>query len=103
MQVVFLFLIAVILEVTSLVFLKETKNIYISLFAIFGLILSYFIFQRVLQLIPLNVAYAIWAGLGIVLTYLVGRFFLAEVLLLEQILFIFIILVGIVGLAYTSV
>ncbi|MEZ7196920.1 DMT family transporter [Pseudodesulfovibrio karagichevae] len=43
-----------------------------SLVVVFGYGLSFYLFAQVLKTIPMGVAYAIWAGLGIVLISLAG-------------------------------
>lgn len=54
------------------------------------------------NVIPVGVAYAIWSGVGTVLIVLVGVLWFAEALTALKALFIFLILVGVVGLNLVS-
>lgn len=66
---------AIICEVTGSAFLQKsagfTKLVPTIVMAIFYLV-SFFFLSQALKSIPLGVAYAIWGGLGIVLTAMVS-------------------------------
>ncbi len=55
-----------------------------------------------LKTIPVGIAYAIWAGVGIVAVALIGFVFFQQRLGLSQYLFISLILIGAVGLRLTT-
>lgn len=64
--------------------------------------MSFWFLAPVLKLIPVGVAYAIWAGAGITLITLVGFFVFGQKLSLLQIIMIMFIVVGAVGLNLTT-
>lgn len=73
----FLLLSAVGLEVAASSLAKESAGFSRPLPAISAVIIysvSLFIFSRALQTIPIGIAYAVWAGFGIVIMLLVGLF-----------------------------
>ncbi len=45
-----------------------------SLLVVFFYVISFYLLSQVIKTIPLGIAYAIWAGVGIILTALVGYF-----------------------------
>ncbi|MEM8771511.1 MAG: multidrug efflux SMR transporter [Pseudomonadota bacterium] len=55
-----------------------------------------------LKTIPIGVAYAIWAGVGIMAVAVIGYFFFDQRLALAQYVFIVMILTGAVGLRLTT-
>lgn len=71
-----LFLLAAIIsEVTATSSLKASAgftNMTPSILVVVGYALSFYFLSLVLQAIPMGIAYAVWAGLGIVLLALVG-------------------------------
>lgn len=70
-----LLLIAVTLEVTETSILNTSDGfrcVFPAIAALTIYFLSFFIFARALQYIPLGLAYAIWSGLGIIIVCFIG-------------------------------
>lgn len=58
---------------TNLLKLSEGfDNIFTFVLAIIGYIISFYLLSLTLRTIPLSIAYAIWAGIGTVLTAVLG-------------------------------
>ncbi|MBV7378615.1 DMT family transporter [Maritimibacter dapengensis] len=93
--------IAVCIELVALAFLKKGWGFPYSLIPIGFLVLSYFVFEKALVVVPLSAAYALWAGIGIVGSIAIGRVFFGEALSLAGYAFIALITIGIVGLAFS--
>ncbi len=58
--------------------------------------LAFYLLSQVIKVIPLGIAYAIWAGVGIVLTALIGYFYLSSKFNLPAMLGIGLIVSGVV-------
>ena len=68
-------LIAIVAEVAGTMALKASQGfskLGPSLIVLVGYGVSFYLFSLVLKAMPVGVAYAIWAGLGIVLTAVLG-------------------------------
>ncbi|MEL6362455.1 MAG: multidrug efflux SMR transporter [Pseudomonadota bacterium] len=63
---------------------------------------SLWLFAPALKVIPIGIAYAIWAGAGIMTVSVIGFFFFNQSLGALQYLFIALILIGAVGLRLTT-
>jgi len=66
---------AIVAEVIATSALKATEGftrLWPSLIVVAGYALAFYMLSLVLRTIPVGIAYAIWAGLGIVLVALVG-------------------------------
>ena len=63
---------------------------------------SFWFLAPAIKTIPIGVAYAIWAGVGIVAVAIIGFFFFEQRLSFLQYLFIAMILMGAVGLRLTT-
>ncbi|MEO1242528.1 MAG: multidrug efflux SMR transporter [Pseudomonadota bacterium] len=63
---------------------------------------SFFFLAPAIKVIPIGVAYAIWAGVGIVAVAIIGFFFFEQRLQVLQYIFIALILIGAVGLRLTT-
>jgi small multidrug resistance pump len=69
--------VAIIAEVTGSTFLVKSQGftkLVPSLLVVFFYVISFYLLSQVIKTIPLGIAYAIWAGVGIILTALVGYF-----------------------------
>ena len=71
----FMLTLAIIFEVTGSTFLLKSQGftkLFPTMLMIIFYTFSFFFLAQALKVIPLGIAYAIWAGLGIVLTAIVG-------------------------------
>ena len=97
--------IAIIAEVLATSALKESQGfsrLVPSLVVAVGYGASFYFLSLVLQTIPIGVAYALWAGLGIVLITLVGAVMFGQTMDLPAILGIALIVSGVVVLRVFS-
>lgn len=96
----YLFLgLAIVLEVLGSSFLKASNGftkLVPSIITIIAFLACFFFLSQALKSIPLGIAYAIWAGLGIVLTALVSVFVFKQTLDFPAILGIIIIIIGVI-------
>lgn len=91
--------IAIISEVVGTSALKASNgftNFLPSMIVIIGYGLSFYMLSLTLKTINIGIAYAIWAGLGIVLVALISAFWYKQILDLPAILGMSLILVGVV-------
>lgn len=95
-----LFLLAAIIsEVTATSSLKASAGftkLIPSLIVVVGYALSFYFLSLVLKVIPIGIAYAVWAGLGIVLLTLIGWLVFGQVLDMPALLGIALILSGVI-------
>ena len=73
-----------------------------SILAICVMILSFFLLAHSLKTIPIGTAYAVWTGIGIMGTVILGILLFNEPVSFCRILFLSMILIGIVGLKVTQ-
>ncbi|MET4141132.1 multidrug efflux SMR transporter [Pedobacter sp. UYP1] len=96
----YLFLgLAITLEVIGSSFLKASdgfSKLLPSIITFIALVGCFFFFSQALKSIPLGIAYAIWAGLGIVLTAAVSVVIFKQTLDLPAILGILLIITGVI-------
>ncbi len=91
--------IAIIAEVIGTVALKHADGftkLIPSLVVILGYGLAFFLLSRVVQTIPLAVAYAVWSGAGIALIGMIGWIFVGQRLDLAALIGIGLIICGVV-------
>lgn len=69
-----------------------------SVLTVVGMIASFALLSAALRTLPLGTAYAVWTGIGIVGTFLLGVILFHDPARMPQILCVGMILVGIVGL-----
>ena len=96
-----LLLIAGALEVFWAVEMKSSRGFTVlwpTIWTIAGYLASALMLSLALRHLPLGTAYAIWTGIGIVGTSLLGVFLFKETISLPQAICILLIVVGIVGL-----
>lgn len=104
MQWLYLF-IAGLFEVTWAVAMKFSHGFsetVPSLVTVVGMALSFLFLSLALRHLSLGVAYAVWTGIGIVGTFLVGIYALNEPVTLPQGVCVAMIVMGIVGLRLLS-
>lgn len=73
-----------------------------SVIAITVMVLSFFLLAHSLKSIPIGTAYAVWTGIGIMGTLILGIFLFNEPVNFSRLLFLSFILIGIVGLKITQ-
>lgn len=98
-------LIAGIFETGWAVGLKYSDGLtkfYPMMFTVVTLILSMSLLERALRTLPVGTAYAVWTGIGIIGTTLLGIVLFNESMNLSRIFFIGLIAVGICGLKLVS-
>lgn len=96
---------AIALGVTGTMLLKLSDGFqkkFYGLGAIAAYCWCFVFFAPALKEIPAGVAYAIWAGAGIAIVTLFGRFVFKQELRPVQYLFIFLIIFGAIGLNMTT-
>ena len=69
-----------------------------SLITITLMVLSFFLLSHSLKTIPIGTAYAVWTGIGIMGTVILGIVLFHEPVTFMRLLFLSMILIGIVGL-----
>lgn len=100
-----LLLLAGLAEVTWAVALKYAdgfQKIVPSVITVIGYIASLLLLSAALKNLNLGTAYAVWTGIGIVGTTVLGVFLFQERLSLLQVIFIVMIVIGIIGLKLTE-
>jgi len=91
--------IAIIAEVIATTALKASESftkIYPSTVVIVGYAVSFYLFSHVLKTIPVGIAYAIWAGIGIAVVTIAGAFLYRQVPDVPAIIGIGFIVIGVV-------
>jgi len=97
--------VAIIFEVIGTVLLKLSdgfEKIGFGMLAIACYSICFWFFAPALKIIPAGVAYAIWAGFGILSITLIGLAFFGQKLTLLNYGFVFLILIGAIGLNLTT-
>ena len=81
MKTAIIFFFAVLSEVTATMALKFSEGftkLIPSFIVVLGYGLSFYLLSLSLRVIPIGVAYALWSGIGIVLTVLAGMLLWGE-------------------------
>lgn len=73
-----------------------------SAVTIVGMIASFFLLSQATKVLPLGTAYAIWTGIGALGAVIVGILFFREPLSGPRVFFAALLLIGIIGLKFTS-
>ncbi|MDQ8936174.1 SMR family transporter [Acinetobacter rudis] len=90
---------AIISEVTGSTFLVKSEGftkLGPSLAVVVLFSIAFYLLSQVIKVIPLGIAYAIWAGVGIVLTGLIGYFVFRQSLDLAAMIGIALIVLGVI-------
>ena len=98
-------ILAGIFEVTWACSMKYSNGFMVivpTIITIMGYIASAIFLSIAMKNLPLGTAYAMWTGIGIVGTSILGIFLFREKLSVQQVICIFLIVVGIVGLKLLS-
>lgn len=97
--------IAGIFEVVWAIGLKYSEGFtrpYPSAITVVGMIISFYFLSLATKVLPIGTAYAVWTGIGAVGAVIIGMIFLNEPRDLIRIAFVALIVIGIIGLKYTS-
>lgn len=98
-QAYILLALAIIVEVTGSTLLVKSEGftkIVPSVAVVILFALAFYLLSQVIKVIPLGIAYAIWAGVGIILTALIGVIFLKQQLDVPAVVGILLIVSGVV-------
>jgi len=98
MKTAIIFFFAVLSEVTATTALKFSEGItklIPSVVVVVGYGLSFYLLSITLKVMPIGIAYALWSGIGIVLTVVVGMVLWHESMDWARGIGIFLIMVGI--------
>ena len=99
MKTAIIFFFAILSEVTASAALKFSEGfskLVPSVFVVVGYGLSFYLLSLSLKVMPIGTAYALWSGIGIVLTVIVGFLIWRESLDWARIIGIFLIMLGII-------
>lgn len=97
----FILFLAGLAEITWAVALKYADGFHKlipTIITVVGYVASLLLLSKALEKLPLGTAYAIWTGIGIMGTALLGILLFKEHLTLVQAIFLLMIVIGIVGL-----
>lgn len=97
--------IAGIFEVVWAIGLKYTNGftrLYPSIITIAGMALSFYFLSSALKTLPIGSAYVIWTGIGAIGSIILGIILFNEPTNISRIVFLTIIIIGIIGLKFTS-
>lgn len=98
MKIALIFFFAVVSEVTATTALKFSEGftkLIPSLIVVVGYGISFYLLSLSLKVIPIGTAYALWSGIGIVLTVIVGIVLWRETMDWARGIGIFLIMLGI--------
>ncbi len=97
--------IAGIFEVVWAIGLKYTEGfsrLVPSIITVIGMVISFYFLSIAIKVLPIGTAYAVWTGIGALGTVFLGILLFNEPKDFTRILFLGMILVGIIGLKFTS-
>lgn len=86
----------------SLKFSNGFTRLVPSSVTIAGMIVSFYFLALATKTLPIGTAYAAWTGIGAVGAIIIGTLFLDEPISLTRIMFMILILIGVLGLKFTS-
>ncbi len=98
-------LLAIVFEIAGTALLKLSDGFARPLFGVAAMVSytsSFWFLAPALKTIPVGVAYAIWAGVGILAAAVIGWLFFEQRLAAAQYSFILLILIGAIGLRLTT-
>ena len=93
------------LEVFWYTFLKLSEGftkLWPSVWAVIGMVASFFFLAQATKTLPMGTAYGIWTGIGALGAVLVGIIAFQEPVTAPRLIFLALLLVGIVGLKLTA-
>lgn len=98
-------ILAGIFEIAWAIGLKYTEGwsrLVPSVFTGIAMMISFFLLSSAVKTLPIGTAYAVWTGIGIVGAAILGIFLFKEPIGLSRLFFIVLILIGIIGLKFSS-
>ena len=87
---------------TGLKYTEGFSKFWPSIYTILSMAISFILLSLALKTLPIGTAYAIWTGIGVVGTALLGIFLFDEPATVAKAICITLILTGIVGLKLTT-
>ena len=100
--ILFLAILSEVIATTSLKFSEGFTKPVPSVVVVIGYGLSFYLLSITLKVMPIGVAYAIWSGVGLVLTVIAGMVLFRETLDWARVIGIFLIIAGIVFINVVS-
>lgn len=94
--ILFLAILSEVVATTSLKFSEGFTKLVPSVVVVIGYGLSFYLLSITLKVMPIGVAYAIWSGVGLILTVIAGVILFRETLDWARITGILFIVVGII-------
>lgn len=94
--ILFLAILSEVIATTSLKFSEGFTKFVPSVVVLIGYGLSFYLLSITLKVMPIGVAYAIWSGVGLILTVIAGMILFQETLDWARVSGILLIIIGIV-------
>ncbi len=94
--ILFLAILSEVIATTSLKFSEGFTKLIPSLVVVIGYGLSFYLLSVTLKVMPLGVAYAIWSGVGLILTVIAGMVLFRESLDWARVTGVLLIIAGII-------
>ena len=91
-----------VIATTSLTFSERFTKLVPSVIVVIGYGLSFYLLSITLKVMPIGVAYAIWSGVGLILTVIAGMILFQETLDWARVVGIFLIIAGIIFINVVS-
>ncbi|SFL35684.1 paired small multidrug resistance pump [Pelosinus propionicus DSM 13327] len=82
--------------------LKDANSVMMWILIFILIVASFLLLIKAYKLIPVGIAYAVFVGIGTVGTYIVSITFLGETTSKQQVVFLILLLIGIIGLKLTT-
>ncbi|OQM45275.1 hypothetical protein B6A27_13435 [Anoxybacillus sp. UARK-01] len=73
-----------------------------SIITIVGMLVSFYFLSLGIKILPIGTAYAVWTGIGAAGTVIAGILFFNEPITMLRVVFLLLLLVGLIGLKFTS-
>ena len=93
--ILFFAVLSEVIATTSLKFSEGFTKLVPSIIVVMGYGLSFYLLSMTLKVMPIGIAYALWSGIGITLTVLLGKILWNESLDWARITGIILIIIGI--------
>lgn len=100
--VLFLAILSEVIATTSLKFSEGFTKLVPSVVVVIGYGLSFYLLSIALKVMPIGVAYAIWSGVGLILTVVAGMILFRETLDWARVFGILLIIAGIIFINVVS-